>query len=248
MLTGGAYWHQTNQNGDPSLNAWILSSAPTSDSKGWYVTGRNVSGMSLDLTTVVKCLAQNVVGTYSTRAREVTVDAHRSGNADLRCKSGQKVVTGGGVWHKPGAQPKPIAAANLSMSFPDTDQGGWSAAGHNDGASQLILRVTAFCVPASVLGATYVAKHQLVFVNSFSYGQSYVPCDSGDLAASGGLWWGGESVNPGDPDGFANTDTHAVITSSVETGDSTSWYGAGRNADSRWNNAGLVVDVLCLPT
>lgn len=246
MLTGGAYWHRSGENGAP-LYAWILSSAPTADAQGWYVTGRNDQDETLVLTTLVKCLPQSAVGTYTVKTREVTVDPHHAGNADLRCKSGQKVITGGGVWHRPGAKPRPIAMAHLSMSFPDTLEAGWTAVGRNDGDSPLVLRVTAFCLPTSVLGAEYVEKQRTLKVYQSGWDEAYVQCDPGALAVSGGTWWGGSDLTAGNPDYWSNPDMRALITSSAETGDSTSWYAGSLNVDLRFSSALLVIVVLCLP-
>ena len=228
VITGGAYWHPTNSTtSDPSLYTHIDSSSPTTNLSGWYVTGTNSTTQSLQLTAIAQCLPKSALGSYTVLKREVVVDPDRPGNADLKCKSGQLVVAGGGTWHKPGKNPKAGLSAHLSTSSPDSSASGWSVAGANLGASILDLRVLALCVPASIVSGSYPGHP--VSITALNYGQfadTYLQCPANELAVAGGVVW---SHGDGGPD----TDSRNVIESSSVTADGTQWYAAMRFADVR---------------
>ena len=241
-ITGGAYWHRSGQNGDPALLAVLRSSAPTSDMLGWYTAGANDSAETLYLTTTVQCLPKNTVGSFTVKSREVTVDPVRPGNADLRCGAGQKVMSGGGVWHKPGQAPKAGLIGRLTGSIPDTDGNGWTVIGRNDGTSILNLRVTALCVSSSVIGA---ATSDTFFVPGSFNGtpEHYLVCPTGTLAIGGGYYWTHQTY----AGGLMNFDTRNTIVSSTVTGDGTSWYAGARNTDNFETTTFSVWYVRCLP-
>ena len=239
LVTGGAYWHIANGNGDISLNAYLESSAPTADATGWFATGRNSSGQSLDLTAVAQCLSKTSVGKYSVKSREVTVDPGRSGNADLRCSAGQSAVIGGVVWHKPGKAPKATLDAAVNTSFPDGGAAGWSASGFNLSTAPLQLRVILLCLPYANLGASYTAKARAL-PNGTVAVETYLACDGGTLAVGGGVSWAPAS-NPYD----YYMEFRNWILNSTPTGDGTAWYAATSPGDFL-NDVIPTVHVLCL--
>jgi hypothetical protein len=241
-LTGGAYWHRTGQNGDPSLKAAIFSMAPTLDGRGWYATGGNRVAETLDFTVTVQCLPGPSVGAYSLRRREVIVDPGRSGNADLKCASGQKVVMGGGVWHRPGHNPDPDLPALVTGSAPDNAGDGWSVAGRNEDSAALRLRVTTFCVPTATVGSGYHVKtftHVMVVGERF---EEYLTCPHNERALGGGEFW---TYSPNLPEW--NSDIHAAVLSSSVTADGKAWYASAWMTDPHVDQAGFNVQVICLP-
>lgn len=241
MVTGGGYWHRSGENGNSSLQAFLLSSAPTSNGRGWYVTGWNASSETLELTSVLQCLAETSVGSYSIVSRDVTVDPGRSGNADVKCGSGKVALAGGAVWHKPGAKPKANLDAYLTTSTPDNLLKGWTAAGRNYSLTSLRLLATAFCIPPSRIVGYEIAS-VIGYINRDQTFNVYEQCPAGKYAIGGGVAWG-----------FAEdpfTDTRNPIVSSSITGDGTSWYAAGQFNDLRehpTNRMAYTVTAVCLP-
>jgi hypothetical protein len=229
--TGGAYWHPTTTDiSDPALNAYLRSSAPLANLTGWYATGANATGQTMNLTTIVRCVPQAQLGSHTLKTREVTVDPGRPGNADLHCGSGQTAIAGGGVWHKPGATPKPGLAAYLTSNI--LDQGfhgvvpGWTVAGWNASTTILDLRVSVLCVGTGVLATGFGGGGS---GSSQSYGataEEYHSCGGSLKILSGGVSWGYS-------DGTVDTDTRNEIESSSPTADGSAWYDAVRFTDAR---------------
>ena len=241
MVTGGAYFHPTTSRvSDPTLSTEIRSSAPKLDQTGWYATGKNKAGVTLAFTTSVKCLPKSAIGTYTVRKREVTVDGHRPGNADLKCKTGQIAVAAGGAWHKPGLNPKPGLNARVTFSMPDFRAEGWSVGGQNDSSSTLVLRVTVYCVPTSVLGGGYTSSSGAgVPMLPGTALEVYQACGVGTYAIAAGVGWGYDGSSSLGFD-IANT-----IQSSGPTDYGTDWYFSVRSTDSRFAQTTLSVTVYC---
>lgn len=240
VVTGGAYWHPTTSDAsDPTLATSISSSSPQTNLSGWYANGFNQSNQSMKLTVVAQCLPKSALGSYTILKREVVVDPNRPGNADLTCKSGQAVVEGGGVWHKPGKNPKPGLFGFLSTSMPDASTTGWSVAGWSSSASDLDLRVVAVCVPLAIISGGYTG----IAVNlAASYGNAserYQACPANKLAVAGGVEWG-------HGDGTPDTDVRNVIESSSVSADGSEWYAAVRFTDGRVATEFYTVKVYCL--
>lgn len=242
VVTGGAYWHPTNSStSSPTINTSVSSSSPQTNLSGWYATGVNQSTQSMQMTVTADCLPKSALGKYTVLKREVLVDPNRPGNADLACKSGQLVIAGGGVWHKPGSNPKPGLAAHLTTSDPDLNATGWSVAGTNTGSTVLDLRVVAVCVPSSMLFGAYTGRAVNSAVSYGGVSERYQACPSNTLAVAGGVEWTRGGTTP-------DTDVQNAIESSSVTGDGAEWYAAVRFSDSRLSgdNEFYEVTVYCL--
>lgn len=244
--TGGAYWHPTTTDvSDPTLNAYLRSSAPLTNLAGWYASGINESGQDMNLTTVVRCVPQAQLGTHTLKTREVTVDPNRPGNADLHCPSGETAIAGGGVWHKPGGSAKPGLAAYLTTDIADDAfhgvAPGWTVAGWNASTLVIDLRVIVLCVSTGVLTTGFGGGGG---GGSETYGQTeqrYDQCGGSSKILSGGVLWG----YPGD---IPDTDTQNVIESSVPEANGSGWYSAVRFTDGRRQGTAEFVDsqYLCI--
>ena len=244
--TGGAYWHPTTTTvSDPTLNAYLRSSAPLANLTGWHATGMNASGQTMNLTTIVRCVPQAQLGSHTLKTREVTVDPNRPGNADLHCGTGQTAIAGGGMWHKPGASPKAGLAAYLTSDIFDPSfhgvAPGWTVAGWNANSTILDLRVSVLCVSTSVLSTGFGGGGG---GGSQSYGataQDYDSCAGASKILSGGVSWGY-------PGGEVDTDTQNEIESSSPTADGSAWYSAVRFTDARRQGTYEYVDTqnLCI--
>ncbi len=229
VVTGGMYWHPTSSDiSDPSLYTTLRSSGPKPDLSGWYATGANNTGQGLTMTAVAQCLPKSSLGKYTLLTRDVVVDPGFPGNANLRCKSGQQVLTGGAAWHRPGEKPKPGLAGYITSSSP-FGKTSWLTVGRNGGSgTSLNMRVTALCVPVAILGSGYG------FINFSSIGvlhtgdtvEHYTPCPAGKHMVAGGANWGYAG-------GGADSDTGDTIESSSITADGSAWYASGRKSDAR---------------
>jgi hypothetical protein len=246
IVNGGAYWHRHGQNGEPGLISWIGSSSPTPDGRGWYATGVNKTGLgqspeALDFTVVAHCLPASTLGAYTVRTREVIVDPDRSGNADLKCPSGELAVTGGATWHRPGHAPETKVDGYVTSSVPDvTRHSGWSVAGWNPGPGVLRLTVMVLCLPVSVLGSGYDVHFSIQPANTSASVEGYLACPLGERVVAGGSYWAYA-------DGDIFTETTAVVISSSATADGTAWYAAGSANDSRVPLMRFFMEALCLP-
>ena len=186
-------------------------------------------------------MEKSALGKYTVVKREIVVDSNRPGNADLKCKSGQKVVAGGGAWHKAGKNPSPSLSANVTSSSPDSTESSWSVAGFNTSPSVLDLRVVAVCVPASMISGGYAAGGSSFPVQYGHQAEQYIGCrTANELAVAGGVSWGYGLNQP-------DTDTTNQIESSSITADGTEWYAAVRNSDTRRSESEQVAwFVLCV--
>lgn len=241
-VTGGAYWHRSGANGDSTLKVQLRSSTPTSDGLSWYASGKNNATETLYLTTVVQCLPKTSTGTYTAKVREVVVDPNRPGNADLRCNAGQKVVSGGGLWHVAGQGPKAGLSGRLIGSVPDSDGNGWTVIGRNDGASILNMRVILICAPSSVFGAGVTSDTYFVPGSYPGTADHYLACPTGSRVISGGFYWTHQTYAAG----LMNFDTKNTIVSSTVTGDGTAWYVGAQATDNFEPTTFFVWYVRCL--
>ncbi len=231
-MTGGVSWLPTGLYNEETLyllDAYVRSSTPTADANGWYASGANRSGQTLALVVNVECLPKGAVGSYSLKTRQVTVDPGRSGVAELKCKTGQVPVGGGGAWHKPGQATKAGLNAFLTSSRPDIPGRSWLVAGHSDATVILILQVRVLCVSkASIPGccgsATYIS-----FANFTQQLKATGTCIQG-RPLTGGYFWNYDS-HSGTLPRDVNTDSRAHVQSSTLANGGQAWYLAGAMTD-----------------
>jgi hypothetical protein len=131
IVTGGAFWHASG-SGTPSPDGGFLTnSTPTTDGKGWYATGQNGSGATLDLEEVALCLPSKQVGKYTVKTHNFTVSNQKFGGGKLSCPKGARVVAGGAFWHAKGSG-KPVARLGyIANSTPVSRGKGYYATGEN---------------------------------------------------------------------------------------------------------------------
>ncbi len=237
VVSGGAYWHRQGQNGDPTLNAVIVSSSPSTDTLGWFAVGANQDNEPLVFTVEAQCLPRGSIGKYHVFTADRTVAAHTTVEAQPLCPSGEVVVTGGAAWHRTGHAPASGLSAELTTSVRWES---WDAAGYNTGSSPLHLLVTSLCRPLAAVGSAVLESD----TRTLAYGASaeiYLACASGYRIVGGGVYWtqSGSEVKDGQ--------VRAAILSSTPTGDGTSWYGSGVQRDSRYLELVLNVFAYCYP-
>lgn len=244
IVTGGAYWHESGQNGDASLETTIIGSAPTANARGWSVTGANLAGASLILTVLADCLPSGSVGAYSVQTSTVSF-AESFGRTSVKCPAGQEVVAGGAALLHPELDPTAAQDLFLQQSYPNKTGKGWYASAYNGGTTALDLKISALCRPTQSVG-TYkqVVKHVTVLDDSAADDTAdvYVHCPSGKHVVTGGAFW-----SPGPPPPYSPTTGYfGTIENITPTGDGTYWYVAGKSDDG--NPRVLTVIALCLPS
>lgn len=146
IVTGGAFWHQPGGPPDPAVHAYLRSSTPDGDGKGWYAVGDGREP-ELRFTVIALCLPTASVGRYTRRTMDVPVNADAPGGDDLSCGAGKRAVPGGAFWHFEGGGRHPSHRAWLKASVPEAGGERWYADGWNTQDARL-LRIVALCRPA----------------------------------------------------------------------------------------------------
>ncbi len=236
VVTGGAYWHEPNQVGDATLDASIDSSAPEDNAKGWSASGINASGGALQLTVVAQCLASHSFPAYTVLTRDVSVDPGRSGNAELRCKSSQGIVSGGAVWEMSGQQPDASLPGRLTGSLPDA-LNRWSVSGRNEGSKTIQMHVTALCA-ASVGSYEYTGSTPVTQSSTVNLYRN--DCDSDYVLGAGAGWEYSDAPND------LATDTTAAIRGLSVTGDGHSLYIAAAETDPHFQSLLIFWGEICV--
>jgi len=147
IVSGGAFWHRPGEGPDALLGGYLDSSSATTDGKGWYAAGRNVTTLQLQLRIVALCLPKAKVGPYSLRTRDLAVPAlgGRVGGY-VTCPAGRRIVSGGAFWHVPGEAPDPELGQSIGSSTATTNGKGWYASGRSLYDVALELRLVALCL------------------------------------------------------------------------------------------------------
>ena len=151
VVTGGAFWRRETGGPDPSLNAYLSSSAPKLDKRGWFAAGINWSNETLILRIIAYCLPAVQVGSYTVVTVDRTVEAKHFRSGTPRCGKGLRVVTGGAFWRAADGTPETAVEGYLRSSTPDPDGKGWYGVGFSD-VGTLQLRVVALCRPSGSVG------------------------------------------------------------------------------------------------
>ncbi len=238
-ISGGALWHRQDQDVQPSLTVWLTDSTITSDGKGYYAAGWNLTDTeTLRLTITVICLASSSVGSYTLRTKELDIAHPDFGGGYVACPKGKRIVGGGAYWHEDPDTGPGRNSAYLTASTPTSDGKGWYASGRRAQSNPVIrLRLQALCVPKAKV-ATYTLRTETFDVpDGFSFGQ-FFSCPKGKRVVAGGAYWS-DIPNRG-PDYRDNVRT----TSSTPTSDGLGWYAQGTNLTGQ--TAGFTIKVLCL--
>ena len=187
VVTGGAFWRRETGGPDPSLNAYLSSSAPKLDKRGWFAAGINWSNETLVLRIVAYCLPAVQVGSYTVVTVDRTVEAKHFRSGTPRCGKGLRVVTGGAFWRAADGTPETAVEGYLRSSTPDPDGKGWYGVGFSD-VGTLQLRVVALCRPSGSVGP-YTRRTRDIPIATDVVGSSTRSCGAGKLAVPGGAFW-----------------------------------------------------------
>jgi hypothetical protein len=104
------------------------------------------------------------------------------------CPTGDRAITGGAYWHRPGQNGDPTLPVQLSASSPTQDGTGWYAAGLSNASETLVLTVLAQCLPSNSFAAYVVLSHDLP-VDPSRPGNANLRCPDGDRVVMGGGAW-----------------------------------------------------------
>ncbi len=146
IVGGGAFWHRPGEGPDAQLAVLLKSSTPTTDGKGWYASGQNAEGETIQLRIVALCLPKAKVGRYYLRTRDLSAVGVAQVSDHLSCPAGKRIVSGGAFWHRTGEGPVPQLRGILSSSVPSNNGNGWYASGQNAEGEMIQLRLVALCV------------------------------------------------------------------------------------------------------
>ncbi len=131
VVAGGAFWHAGGSGTPLASGGFVTNSTPTTDGKGWYATGQNISGATADLEEVAQCLPAKQVGKYTLRKKSFTLPNQKFGGGTLNCPKGTRIVAGGAFWHARGSG-KPVARLGyIANSTPSAHGKGYYATGEN---------------------------------------------------------------------------------------------------------------------
>jgi hypothetical protein len=196
VVTGGAYWHLGSAGPDPLLNAYLASSAPKPNGKGWFAAGINWSSDTLILEVVAYCLPKSAVGSYTVRTVDRTVDDNDFRSATPRCGNGRRAVTGGAYWLDGDGSPSTTIEGYLRSSTPLPSPNGWWANGYSDVGTHT-LRAIVLCRPASAVGP-YTGETRDVAIDEEESKLLTRSCGNGKRAVPGGAFWHeeGKDRNP----------------------------------------------------
>ncbi len=242
VVSGGTYLHRSGHDTEaaPQSSTVLLSSAPTTDGKGWRGAAR-IAGLptgidSLQMRVTAVCLPVSQVGSYTLVTRDLTVDLGRA-RGSVGCGSGMRVVTGGARWRhldETGHDTGEVGSDNLMLSSPTTDGKRWRANGFTYSAEHARLRIILLCRPTAALGAFVVRQRDLTPSGPETI-DGTVTCPAGYRALAGGVDWYHGNV----PSNLAGN-----LASSSVTGNDTGWYGAGYVSGT---GDSLHLTVLCRP-
>jgi hypothetical protein len=237
IVTGGAFLHVPGGGPDPMLNAYLSSSAPTRDAKGWFAAGINWGPGEVLLRIVAYCLPKAAIGSYTIVTSEGTPAHGAYADRDRRCPAGQRVVTGGGLWHRSGVRSSTDVEGYLRSSAPDGDARGWYSVGYNDDTDPSFT-VIALCRAAGKIGA-YSMRRLDVPVGTDEADGDRVDCPAGSRAIPGGAFWhrAGEARDPG---------LATWLRASAPQAGGKRWYAGGVNNDAA--TVRLRIVVLCRST
>jgi hypothetical protein len=236
VVTGGAFWRRETGGADPSLNAYLSSSAPKPNARGWFASGINWSSETLILRIVAYCLPAVQVGTYTVRTVDRTVDAKHFRSGTPRCGKGKRVVTGGAFWRASDGSPETAVEGYLRSSTPDPDGKGWYGVGYSDVAT-MQLRVVALCRPSGSVGP-YTRRTRDIPIATDTVGSGARSCGAGKLTVPGGAFWHREAEG-------RDGSMAAWLRASAPVQGATAWY-AGGLSDAR-EELLLRLVTFCLP-
>jgi hypothetical protein len=224
IVTGGAYFHLPGKGRDPTLEAYLSSSAPVTDGRSWFAAGVNWESVGLRLRIIARCVSKEVVGTYVVRTLDVPLAFHEAGGGTAACPAGHRIVTGGAFWHLPGKGRDKGLQAYLRSSAPTSDVDGWYASGWSDVGTSLVLQVVALCLRAASVGAYAVKRNDVRIKPDGGTGGDTVTCPSGKRVAAGGAFWHrtGQSVRA----------TWVAYTEGSMPVGTKRWYASGINSEA----------------
>ncbi len=235
---GGAYWHAQDQNGDSTLAAYVIDSAPKGIDTGWTASGENRSTQHLILTVQAQCLPTGKIGTFQVKTHSVSVPAGKARHALALCTSGDVDLTGGVMWRGESHDLATDGPVTDSASFPQLgkEPPGWFAMGLNGTARTVTLTATAVCIRPKRAGASLVSGAVLPEAPGAT-DEVYASCSAGERTVTGGEWW---------TDLSGKLAPSGMIESSAPTADASSWYASGRNggaANLQFNSTSVCVTV-----
>ena len=136
-ISGGATWHPAGA--EPSAGTadrgLLASSTIAADRRAWYADGTDnwVPAPESVLRIAVICLPPENIGPVTLLERTIrnVPDDERAGRG-VRCRRGQRILSGGIVWHPPSGSDPPAGNAGIfGSSNSMVGARKWFAAGHN---------------------------------------------------------------------------------------------------------------------
>jgi hypothetical protein len=192
VLNGGAFWHATGMDPDPSVSNHLLltSSAPTANGRGWYADGQANGGGTL--TVEVRCLPKKQLNDVVRRTKSKVLKTGIATALVAKCPNGYATMTGGSTLANVGKKPKPSVGperGRITGSLPDgPNLDEWRTIGGNFSNGKLELSAIARCIPENRIDG-HNASFPTVSVVSNATGGGYGSCAGGTRALTGGSSW-----------------------------------------------------------
>ncbi|CAN5493693.1 hypothetical protein BH10ACT11_BH10ACT11_00510 [soil metagenome] len=160
-IGGGASWHPPG-GGPPSSGtaglferAYIASSVPTVDGKGWYAMGADGwVGDGQVFTVEVVCIDAKRLGKVKAVHATRTVNTGNTGGQTVECPKQMRILAGGAYFAQPGFSLRssrrvdpPPETYSTAISYPFDNGKSWFANGANPGGpSRMQYTVQALCL------------------------------------------------------------------------------------------------------